>query len=207
MTYITETHNLTENFPSLKSEIDKCRGCGGGDLPESVCCAFYDCVEKLDWREDAVKITVLITDAPPHGIFQFDDSFPDGCPLNNDPVCLAHKMAEKGIALYCAGCEPRSTPYREFYAALCLTTGGKYIPLADAEQLVELLIGGAREELAMEALMQKLNDDILKEAAKNDTRVNEDELARKIQELIEKKSNLIVQSLLFYTLKIINFIF
>lgn len=41
---------------------------GGGDFPEAVCCALHDCLEKLTWREEAIKVAILIADAPPHGM-------------------------------------------------------------------------------------------------------------------------------------------
>ena len=62
-----------------------------------------------------------------------------GCPLGNDPVEIAHKMAEKGITLYCAGCEPSLTPYRQFFIALCLITGGQYVPLNQANNLTSVI--------------------------------------------------------------------
>jgi hypothetical protein len=40
---------------------------GGGDGPEEVACAFHD-VLHLPWRDDATKICIFITDAPPHGL-------------------------------------------------------------------------------------------------------------------------------------------
>ena len=48
----------------------------GGDRPEAVADALHD-VLKLSWRDDATKICVFITDAPPHGLVQ-RDGFPDG---------------------------------------------------------------------------------------------------------------------------------
>lgn len=49
-------------------------------------------------------------------------------------------MAEKSITLYCIGCEPGLTPYRVFFAALALITGGKYVPLDQADNLSEVSI-------------------------------------------------------------------
>jgi hypothetical protein len=43
------------------------RASGGADQPEAICCAFYECLS-LNWEDQAVKIAILITDAPPHGI-------------------------------------------------------------------------------------------------------------------------------------------
>jgi hypothetical protein len=34
----------------------------------------------MGWRDGAIKIVVLITDAPPHGIGEEEDGFPAGSP-------------------------------------------------------------------------------------------------------------------------------
>lgn len=66
------------------------------------------------------------------------DGMPNGCPKKNDPVELAYEMAEKSITLYVAGCEPSLTPYRDFFTAISLITGGKYVPLDRAENLSDV---------------------------------------------------------------------
>ncbi len=51
----------------------------GGDGPEAVA----DVLQMgllADWRNDAYKVAILITDAPPHGLGEDGDTFPDGCP-------------------------------------------------------------------------------------------------------------------------------
>jgi len=75
------------------------------------------------------------------------DSFPYGCPLKHDPVDIAHRMAEKEIALYCAGCEPAILPYKNFFNALTLITGGQYMPLSNHNDLAKLIINGAHDEV------------------------------------------------------------
>ena len=34
----------------------------------------------MDWRPNATKMVVLIADAPPHGIGEHGDGFPEGSP-------------------------------------------------------------------------------------------------------------------------------
>jgi hypothetical protein len=36
---------------------------------------------KLNWREKSTKICVLISDAPPHGLGDYSDGFPNGIKL------------------------------------------------------------------------------------------------------------------------------
>ena len=46
-----------------------------------------------------------------------------GCPCNLDPIEVVRKFAAKGIKLYCVGCEPSVTRYRDFFMAVSEITG------------------------------------------------------------------------------------
>ncbi|VDH94806.1 blast:Alpha-protein kinase vwkA [Mytilus galloprovincialis] len=104
-TFVTRTHDFTSSVSQMKTWLDACSAQGGGDCPEAVADALHD-VSKLSWREEATKICVLVSDAPPHGLSQSGDSFPEGCPAGLDPIDITRKLAEKGITLYTVGCEP-----------------------------------------------------------------------------------------------------
>lgn len=87
---------------------------------------------------------------------------------------VARQMAETGITLYCIGCEPAVTQWKPFFAALvsCVSgikitsyhtphqahiTGGQYCPLDNASTLRDVIVGGAREEIALENLMSDVS--------------------------------------------------
>ena len=53
-------------------------------------------------------------------------------------------MAKHGITLYCIGCEPSLTPYRDLFMAFAHITGGQYCPLGNASALSTVIVGGAR---------------------------------------------------------------
>ncbi|ESO93495.1 hypothetical protein LOTGIDRAFT_74212, partial [Lottia gigantea] len=149
-TYVTRTHDFTPSVKTMKGWLDGCSASGGGDTPEAVADALHD-VLKLSWREEATKICILISDAPPHGLSnRSGDSFPNGCPDNIDPVEVVRSMAQKGITLYTVGCEPSITPYKEFFTAIAYITGGQYVPLTGAKSLTQIIIGGAQEEMSLE---------------------------------------------------------
>jgi hypothetical protein len=59
---------LTNDIKKVKEYVKKTQPGGGGDFPEAVCCGLHDCLEKLSWRDDSVKVAILIADAPPHGM-------------------------------------------------------------------------------------------------------------------------------------------
>jgi len=52
---------------------------GGGEGPEAQTVALDEALSP-DWREDAIKIAVLITDSPPHGIGEYGDLIAGGDP-------------------------------------------------------------------------------------------------------------------------------
>jgi hypothetical protein len=58
---------------------EKLEAKGGGDLPEAVTAAL-DKLLTFDWRNEATKVIMLITDAPPHGIGEPRDGFPEANP-------------------------------------------------------------------------------------------------------------------------------
>ncbi|CAB4012458.1 Hypothetical predicted protein, partial [Paramuricea clavata] len=107
---------------------------GGGDMPEAVADGLHDALN-LTYRPQATKICVWIGDAHPHGLDPSNDEIPNGCPSNHDPVQICHEMAARGIILYCVGCEPSLSRYRDFFMALSLITGGQYIRLQRAKLL------------------------------------------------------------------------
>ena len=89
----------------MKGWLEHCSAAGGGDGPEAVADALNDALN-LPWCIGSVKICILISDAPPHGLSPSGDGFPSGCPAGFDPLAIVRKMAEKNITLYTVGVEP-----------------------------------------------------------------------------------------------------
>ncbi|CAM9489675.1 unnamed protein product [Heterosigma akashiwo] len=98
-TFITREHDFTYSLDNIQNSVNGMSAQGGGDGPESVCCA-YEKVLRLNWRESATKVVVHIADAPPHGI-ESSDGFPNGCPSGNDPLQKAHEMKRGDCFVYC----------------------------------------------------------------------------------------------------------
>ena len=78
---------------------------GGGDGPEAVEMGLFDALH-MKWRSGATKLCFLIGDAPPHGLGEPKDDFPDGSPQGIDPIGVLDEMASKGIRVYALACEP-----------------------------------------------------------------------------------------------------
>jgi Mg-chelatase subunit ChlD len=158
-TFVTRTHDFTGSVGTMKTWLDACSAQGGGDTPEAVADALHD-VLKLSWRDEATKICVMISDAPPHGLSDSGDGFPNGCPSGIDPMEVARQLAEKGITIYMVGCEPSITPYKDFFTAIAYLTGGQYVPLTSAQLLTQVIIGGAQEELSLQQFMAQVEAEV-----------------------------------------------
>lgn len=65
--FTSEIQVMQERLASLKPQ-------GGGDGPEAQTAALAAALN-MKWREKAVKMVVLITDAPPHGLGESGDGF------------------------------------------------------------------------------------------------------------------------------------
>jgi len=162
-TYVVRKHDFTSSVSTMKSWLDASRATGGGDTPEAVADALYEATT-LSWRQSAVKIAVLISDAPPHGL---DSSYGSGPQVATtyDPIKEATRLAKQGVTLYSVGCEPDIVPYRDFFMALAFIAGGQYIPLGQPQKLIDAIIGGAKEELSLQQFSSDVQAEIQKQQA------------------------------------------
>jgi len=160
--YVTQVHAFTSDPAVMKSYVDTMSAAGGGDGPEAVTAALHDALH-LPWRPHATKISILIADAPPHGIEPRGDGFPNGDPLSRDPLTIARKMAAEEITCYTVGCEPALGGYhnaRDFMCTLAEITGGQAIALGSAALLAEVIVNGSSEEISMTMLSREVEQEV-----------------------------------------------
>ncbi|KAH7922348.1 vWA-like protein [Leucogyrophana mollusca] len=166
--FVTQVYPLTSDVSLVEANLSGFIATGGGDGPEAQSDALADALV-ANWRDDATKVVILVTDSPPHGILEEGDGFPGGCPLQNDPLHIANQMARLGITLYVVACEPTLSEYykkaHDFYVGLTAKTGGKLVPLGDANALSDYIVGTVTEALGAEALVQKYDAEIRKQAS------------------------------------------
>lgn len=177
----------------MRKWLEQCQAQGGGDEPECVAEALHAAL-KLSWRENATKICILISDAPPHGINCPGDSFPNGSPNGIDPIESVLKLAEKSVTLYSVGCEPALLPYKDFFSSLAYRTGGQYVPLRNAKLLAKVIIGGAVEEISLEKLMGEVQDEVQKK--RQEGILDEKLLAEAVESRLKSKGTITNQILL-----------
>jgi hypothetical protein len=63
--YVVQSTPFTADIGSTRAMLARQEAGGGGDIPEAVDQAMVE-AERLQWRPDAVKALLLVTDAPPH---------------------------------------------------------------------------------------------------------------------------------------------
>ena len=183
--FVTRPHDFTSSVSTMKEWLEGCSASGGGDAPEAVADALNDLL-KLSWRENATKIAVLISDAPPHGLALTGDKFPNGCPAGLDPMTIVRQLSEKGITLYVVGCEPAINAYKDFFMAIAYMTGGQYTPLRGAKALTQIIIGGAQEEISLERWMQEVDREIQAEMLAGN-RIDDDEMTKRVEGKLKHK--------------------
>lgn len=147
----------------MKENLNSLFAAGGGDGPEATTAALKAATD-LDWRSSAAKMAILITDAPPHGIGEYGDGFPNGSPDGEDPLVLARKMSAMGIPLFVVACEPALSGYQhavDFYQGIVNVTGGMLVPLTTASLLSQVVIAAAGEVMDMERLHREVGDSVL----------------------------------------------
>jgi hypothetical protein len=88
--YVTKVFPFTSDVSAFHAALQSIGANGGGDGPEALNMGLFDTVDALDWREDALRLSFLIADAPPH--MDYGDDVPYGASL---------KLAvEKGIKVF-----------------------------------------------------------------------------------------------------------
>eukprot|EP00486_Rosalina_sp_Unknown_P006399 CAMPEP_0201575258 /NCGR_PEP_ID=MMETSP0190_2-20130828/20337_1 /ASSEMBLY_ACC=CAM_ASM_000263 /TAXON_ID=37353 /ORGANISM="Rosalina sp." /LENGTH=418 /DNA_ID=CAMNT_0048004651 /DNA_START=137 /DNA_END=1393 /DNA_ORIENTATION=+ len=181
-TLITKVHKFTKKPQDMRNYLSKYKASGGGDGPEAVAEALYDAVN-LTYRKNAIKIAVIIADAPPHGLGCSGDGFPNGNPNGHDPIKIANQMAELGIILYVVACEPSLSGFKgahDFFEGIATITEGRYLPLTGAHLLPDVIIGGAKEEVSLQKLEQFVQNKMDKIKQENPT-ISVDEMNDKIK--------------------------
>ena len=63
--YIARDFPFTDDIEAFKKSLNAQSANGGGDMPEAMHTAMTAGL-KMDWRDDALKVNLLVADAPPH---------------------------------------------------------------------------------------------------------------------------------------------
>ncbi|KAF8341938.1 hypothetical protein F5887DRAFT_975763 [Amanita rubescens] len=162
---------------------------GGGDGPEAATDALQTSLT-ADWRDGASRVAILITDAPPHGLGENGDGFPNGCPLGLDPLCVVSSMANVGITLYVIACEPSLSHYnraRSFYDGVARKTGGRILDLGGTGNLPNLILGTILETIDHEAIISE-NLEVVQSLVEQDRSASNETIAKQLFAKLKARS-------------------
>lgn len=86
-TYVTKSFKLTSEVATIEKILASLIASGGGDGPEAQTAALARALN-MDWAENSIRMVILITDSPPHGIGEHGDGFK----RSPDRGCRPHAM-------------------------------------------------------------------------------------------------------------------
>lgn len=187
-TFAVKSSPWTSSISKMKSFVDEMSAQGGGDGPESVVDALW-AARNLDYRKGSVRVAVLIADAPPHGLGENGDGFPNGCPCGHDPIQVVKEMASLSIVIYSVAVEPGLGGFktgRDFMRAIAKMTDGQFLPLTNAKLLPKVIAGGAAEELSLNKVAEEVEKEIEVLKAANPA-LEEEELIAQATTSLQKK--------------------
>ncbi|GAB4206941.1 MAG: hypothetical protein OHK0022_34600 [Roseiflexaceae bacterium] len=64
--YVTRVYDFTPDLPAFRTTLLSVQAFGGGDEPEALNEALHAAIQQVNWADDAVRLTFLVADAPPH---------------------------------------------------------------------------------------------------------------------------------------------
>jgi len=162
--YVTKQFDFTADVSQMQANLRMLSAQGGGDGPEAVEAGLKAALDS-GWRPAATKVCILIADAPPHGLGERGDGFPEGAPTGVDPIVVLEQMSCQGITVYSVGCEPALSQYRHakpFMVAAAQKTNGQAVSLGSAAALADVIMGGAVEEMDLERLAVEVRSEVAK---------------------------------------------
>jgi hypothetical protein len=121
------------------------------DAAEAVFAGLVACLKELRWRPVAVKILLLVGDAPPHGCGATappcPDRYPKSDPSGQTLMSMSSQIEGGGLTLHALGMVPSILPVydpvmEKSFGWLATTTGGTYRPARssrDALAVVEVI--------------------------------------------------------------------
>ena len=116
--YIVRDFPFTGDIEAFKKSLNAQRARGGGDMPEAMHTAMTAGL-KMDWREDALKVNLLVADAPPHDK-DISDTWDSGLSSRNRGIHIV-SLSGSGV-----------NKTAEFMMrGMSQMTGGRYLFLTD----------------------------------------------------------------------------
>jgi Mg-chelatase subunit ChlD len=160
-TFVTKKFHLTDDTAVIERNVRSMSAYGGGDGPEAVDDGLRDAIN-LEWNGEAAKVIVLVGDAPPHGV-EPGDRWPKGPPSGVHWEEEAMNAYYEGIIVHTVGCFPEISRYSNavtVWKKIAAASEGRFFPLDEAENLVQIITGVAIEEIDKIAIQQAIMSEL-----------------------------------------------
>jgi hypothetical protein len=123
--YLTRSHDFTHDLGSFQSALAQAQAAGGGDTPEALNEALHETVHGLSWRHNAVRLVVLVADAPPHLDYCTAPVTQQAlCPLYDRDMQAA---LAKGIKLFAVGASGLDPSGEFIFRQMAQYTAGRFV--------------------------------------------------------------------------------
>lgn len=150
-TYVIKKTPLTRGLKTIEKFVTNCGNTDGGDWEECYEWVLATARTGFEWREDAVKILVMIADATPHPKAHYDRRYArQGWPyIDWKEQCRL--LASEGIQVYSVQAmgARRST---SFYETMAKMTGGVKLDLQQLSNIVQYIMAIAYKQESDEKL-------------------------------------------------------
>jgi hypothetical protein len=115
--YVTRTFDLTADLVAFQGALAGVSADGGGDQPEALEEGLHDAVDLPAWRDGAVRVVVLVADAPPQ--LGYDDDV--------DYTVTAAQAAAEGIVVFPVGSSGTDDQAEYVFRQLAQITSGVFV--------------------------------------------------------------------------------
>jgi len=95
--YVTSTHPFTGDINAFSTALQQVSAGGGGDFAESLNQGLAVAVEQMQWRDNAVKLSFVIADAPPHMDYEQDVPYGESALRALEKGIKMHTVAASGL--------------------------------------------------------------------------------------------------------------
>ena len=122
--YVTEVVPLTADLDSFTRSLGKVEAGGGGDQPEDLQEALSDAVKNVAWNTGGIRLSFIITDAPPHLDYGQEFTYVDA----------AREARRQGVKIFSVGTSGLDLAGEYVLRQVSQYTAAKYIFLTHGEQ-------------------------------------------------------------------------
>lgn len=146
-----EVHPLTDDRAATRQALERLAVVSQAqntDAAEAVFAGLVACLRELTWRPQALRMILLIGDAPPHACGAvgnaYSDRFPDKDPSGETLMSMSAAVEGTGVTLHALGMLPSPIPcydglLEKTFSWLATTTGGTYRTARSARDALALV--------------------------------------------------------------------